>query len=328
MSKKSVLYIIKLIISIGLILFLLFKTDVESLLRAVSQIDISLFIIAVIIGSLTILIRSYKWQLLLDIQGAKLSLRYVVAITYMSLFFNNFAPGSIGGDVFKVHKTMKDSVFKSGAISSIIMERLTGLVMLFFMVLLFGTCDLFMAKPILEQNQFYLLIVYGLGILILAYVLYKVILRIKKLQLASKFPKIVQFIEDFKESINIHRIHKKIVISCLALSFIFFIINTIAMYLFALSANEKVNILQLGFAVPLIAFIALIPISVNGIGLQEGAFFLFFSKVGIKPESALLISFLPRIAILIFSLIGAVIYLFNIRIKKRSKQSSKLGDER
>ena len=317
MPKKSIFLIIKYSVSIGLILFLLLNADVKSLLSAVSQTDIFLFIFAVSIGFLTILIRSYKWQLLLKIQGAGLSLRYIVAVTFMSLFFNNFAPGSLGGDAFRVHKTMNNSNFKLGAVSSIIMERLTGLVMLFFMVLSFGLCNLFMAKPFLTGDQFFLLIIYGIGFLFIAYVLYIVLIRTHKLALLSKFPKIVQLMQDFKQSINVHKNHKKVILSCLGLSFIFFIANTIAMYFFALSANQRINFLQLAFAVPLIAFISLIPISVNGIGLQEGAFFLFFDKIGIDSESALLIALLPRIAMFIFSLVGAIIYFFEIGIDSK-----------
>lgn len=317
MPKNNIFLIIKYSVSIGLILFLFLNADVKSLLSAVRQTDIFLFIFAVSIGILTILIRSYKWQLLLKIQGARLSLGYIVAVTFMSLFFNNFAPGSIGGDAFRVHKTMNNSLFKFGAISSIIMDRLTGLVMLIFMVFSFGLCNLFMAKPILMGDHFFLLLIYGIGLLFLAYVLYIVLIKTQKSALFSKFPKIVHLFHDFKQSINVHKNHKKVILSCLGLSFIFFIANTIAMYFFALSANEKVNFFQLAFAVPLIAFISLIPISVNGIGLQEGAFFLFFDKIGIASEPALLIALLPRFAMFIFSIIGALIYFFGIGIDSR-----------
>lgn len=313
--SNRIVALIKYTVSIGLLLILILNTDVKSLLKAIGQIDGLLFIFAVGIGSITILLRSYKWQLLLKVQEARLPLSKIVAITYMSLFFNNFAPGSIGGDVFKVHKTMHDSALKSGAISSIIMERFTGMVVLFFMVLLFGTWNLFLEKPILTSGQIWTLFFYGTAIFCIAFLCFFLLIKTHKLALFSRFTRIIRFIEDFKQSIAIHQHYKQTIIACLALSFVFFMVNTVAMYYFSISAGQHVDFLQLALAVPLIAFVGLIPVSINGMGIQEGAFFLFFDRIGIAKEPALLIALLPRIAILIFSIIGAIIFFLDVRKK-------------
>jgi hypothetical protein len=59
----------------------------------------------------------------------------------------------------------------------------------------------------------------------------------------------------------------------------------------------------------LASFLILVPISFNGLGLQEGAFMLFFGAVGVEPTQAFVLAIGPRISLLVFSLIGGIVYL-------------------
>jgi len=314
MIKNKVKFLLKLGISTGLIGYLLYKADIRALIDAAGQINLLFFLAALLVSVFAILLRSYKWQLLLNLQGAGISLGHIFAITFMSLFFNNFAPGSIGGDLFRIYKTRNYSVFKSGSVSSIFMDRVTGFLTLFFVVFVFGAIDLFMINPLLSKDQLLMIIIYCFVIVVIILLLYAFLLRSAKVSFLSKFS-INRILEDFKKSINIYREQKKIVFYCLIVSFIFYLSNSLVMYLFGLSADEKIDFLSLAFVVPLITFLAMIPFSANGLGIQEGAYYFFFQRIGINLETSLLIAFLPRIAILGFSLIGGLLYLLQIKLK-------------
>jgi len=315
MMKKKVLFLLKLAISTGLIGYLLIKADIRALFNAASQINPLFFLAALLISILSILIRSYKWQLLLNLQGARVSLGHIVAITYMSLFFSNFAPGAIGGDLFRIYKTRNYPVLKSGSVSSIFVDRATGFITLFFVVFIFGAIDLFMINPLLTREQLFLIILYCMGFVVILILLYILLIRSSKVSFLSKLPAFERVLKDFKQSLDIHKNHKRIVFSCLILSFIFYLSCSLVMYLFSLSASININFLRLAFVVPLITFLAMIPISFNGIGIQEGSYYFFFQKIGVNLESALLIAFLPRITMLVFSLLGGVLYLFQMKLK-------------
>ncbi|MGI9543905.1 MAG: lysylphosphatidylglycerol synthase domain-containing protein [Cyclobacteriaceae bacterium] len=84
--KKKYLLILKLTISIGLILFLMLKIDINSFLSSLWQVNIYMFCIAVVISASTIIIKAYKWQILLKIQGARLSLHTLHALSYKAFF--------------------------------------------------------------------------------------------------------------------------------------------------------------------------------------------------------------------------------------------------
>ncbi|MCK4822914.1 flippase-like domain-containing protein, partial [bacterium] len=60
--------------------------------------------------------------------------------------------------------------------------------------------------------------------------------------------------------------------------------------------------------VPIISVLTMLPISLNGIGIREGAFVFFFTKVGISSAQALSMSILTYTIVLLASLIGGLIY--------------------
>ena len=124
---------------------------------------------------------------------------------------------------------------------------------------------------------------------------------------------------------KVNKSYNKHIILCLFLAFLFQMTRVVSVYFLTLSAGVSASFMQLAFVVPLVTFITMIPISLNGIGIQEGAFFLYFEKIGLDPASALLVSFLPRIMMLIASLLGAGIYMFegirNRNLSKRERDS-------
>lgn len=317
--KQKGLWFLKLFVGISLIVYLIAITDIEGLIAGIKKVRIQ-YLAAGFIFSLTgIVLRSYKWQLLLTIQSANLSILKVTAMNIISVFFNNFAPGSIGGDAYRVYRTHNHSGFKSGALSSVIMDRVTGFIMVLFSVLVFGCINIFKINPIVEKKLFIIVIAYGIGLVIAMCLIYCLFFRIFRLQIFKRFPNILSIVEDFKKSISVHKNHNKILFICLTVSFVFFLSQTVSMYFFAFAAGEKLDFLQLALVVPLVAFIMMIPISVNGIGLQEGAFFWYFTKVGVPSDTAFIIALIPRFSMFLVSIIGAFLYLFEARSKNSQK---------
>jgi hypothetical protein len=66
---------------------------------------------------------------------------------------------------------------------------------------------------------------------------------------------------------------------------------------------------DLAVIVPLSFVIQLVPVSINGFGVREAAFTLYFSRLRLPIESALLVSLVPTALVMLFSLSGAAIYV-------------------
>lgn len=71
--------------------------------------------------------------------------------------------------------------------------------------------------------------------------------------------------------------------------------------------------------VPLLAVVASLPISFNGIGVREGAGILLFGLVGLDRGSAFSLQFTTYLVAFAVSLIGGVVFL--VRIPHRRAES-------
>jgi hypothetical protein len=61
--------------------------------------------------------------------------------------------------------------------------------------------------------------------------------------------------------------------------------------------------------IPLLGIIMVLPVSINGLGIREGAGVLLFTSVGIPAEQALLVEFLTYLVMVTASLAGGVLFL-------------------
>lgn len=319
--KQKSLPILKLTITVGLILVLVSKTDVNALLAGFKRAHVFLFGIAFAVSTLTILIRSYKWQLLLRIQGAELSLARIQSLNYMGLFFNNFFLGSVGGDAFRIYKTIQYPKSKSGAISSVAIEKLTNVITLVGLLGTFGVLNLY-TNTFLITGQIYT--IFTLFLVLVFMICIGMFLFAKRETGLRESSKIGKIKHEILESIAIYN-SCRILITTLVLSFLFYITNIAAMYFYALAGNVEISLMHLCFIVPAVFLAVMIPISVNGIGIQEGAFFGYFSFIGVDSDSALLIAILPRIAMLLLSLVGAVLFSLESIRERQCELAKKIG---
>ena len=110
MLRKKALLLLKIAISMGLIGYLLLKTDINALIRIAGQIKPLFFLFALLVSIFTILIRSYKWQLLLKLQRAKIPLEK----TFINI--ENTANISAGTIPIALDQARKQSRIKEGDI--------------------------------------------------------------------------------------------------------------------------------------------------------------------------------------------------------------------
>jgi hypothetical protein len=86
--------------------------------------------------------------------------------------------------------------------------------------------------------------------------------------------------------------------------------STVAFYLaVAYALHIPIRPWDLAVIVPLSFVIQMAPVSINGFGVREAAFTLYFSRLGLPIESALLVSLVPTALVMLFSLSGAAVYV-------------------
>ena len=77
----------------------------------------------------------------------------------------------------------------------------------------------------------------------------------------------------------------------------------------ARSLNIPITTWDLAVIVPLSIVVQMLPISVNGFGVREATFSLYFTRIGLPIASAVLLSLVAAAVMMLFSLSGAGVYV-------------------
>jgi uncharacterized membrane protein YbhN (UPF0104 family) len=80
-------------------------------------------------------------------------------------------------------------------------------------------------------------------------------------------------------------------------------------YVLSLALGFRVGVLYFFLLVPLITVVTMLPVSLGGVGVQEGTFVYFFSLVGVPLSGALALSLLLRAISIVASLPGGFLSL-------------------
>jgi uncharacterized membrane protein YbhN (UPF0104 family) len=73
--------------------------------------------------------------------------------------------------------------------------------------------------------------------------------------------------------------------------------------------NIELSLLSLIVFLPLITLITMIPVSISGIGIREGAFVFFLGTMGVPLDKAMTLSILWFLSVVVAGLWGLVEYL-------------------
>lgn len=292
-------FLLKLSVSSIAIIYLVLRVDWSAFIDHLQEMK-GIFVIlsfASVIGS--IIVSGYKWFLLCRLHG-NVSFRECFRWYYIGFFFNNFLPGSIGGDVLRIYFASK-KLGAQPAIASVTVERLFAGVSLV-------TCSVTGLMFYNMGNSVLLQISLFIAILVLIYCFI----------FASSFQKLVikllgKKVVPFYETIEMYKKHKGILLKLIVLSFAFQLFYILVSSFLFLAMDVSIPfVAQVGF-ISLISILTMIPISINGLGVREGAYVFLFSTLGVAESVSLAVSLMFFMLVLIGTSIGGIIWLFEKR---------------
>jgi uncharacterized protein (TIRG00374 family) len=226
----------------------------------------------------------------------------------VSIFYNLTLPGSLGGDAVKMYRISQLGEDKGKLIGSVPLERISGLIAL-FPVILIGFAY---SYHILPQWVMSVAIITGVFILIVIFGLTSEIFRKWMIWIVNQPPlgrfNLTVHIRSMIAAIRALR-KPKFIFLTVGYSIIYVIFTLFVNYLYILSIGSEISFLYLAAVIPIQQILKQIPISIGGIGINEGVLIFFLGIVGISPEVAVVVSILDYITQLINSIIGGIIDL-------------------
>lgn len=111
------------------------QVDFAEVGQALQGVDWFWLFVAFVLVNFGLVVRAYRWLQLLQGLGSPIGFGRLVSLYFIGNFFNGFLPTSFGGDVVRVIEVTRD-VPAGAAAGTVIIDRLSGLMMLFLMALL------------------------------------------------------------------------------------------------------------------------------------------------------------------------------------------------
>ena len=297
---------IRPVVSIAL-LILLFSllVDVNDVWTAIMTARPDGIALAIALIILALLVSAIKWGILLRAQVATISLPYLFNTYLVGLFFNNFLPSNVGGDVARIADIAKRTGKAPEATASVIGERLISGLALALTALI----GLLLSPQVSGQ---FAPIVGGL-ILFFVFVMGLFASRRAKRIISTVIrrllgPKWFERIGRVAGSIALAIRNPSTFLWALFWSFAFHITLVLVNYAIFIGLNINLPLISFVLYVPIIAAIQLVPVSVNGFGVREVAYVYFFGTVGVSSSGAAAAALLFGILVMLVSLPGGLIF--------------------
>lgn len=306
------LTIVKLAVAAGLMAFVLSRAGLEALAQTLSQTDWRWVLLAMLSGTLAMVINVGRWKLMLRGQGAHAPMGSLVRFYLIGMFFNNVLPSRVGADVVRAYGASLIATTKTRSAAAVLMDRLVGAVS----VLAIGLAAILLSASALPEVYLQLIALSSVASLVLlGLMLYRndrlAGLRLRVLALSETSIFGLKVRPRFEAALNALRGYSRsrdIVVKGFLVSLVANGISMVNLYLYARAVHADVGLGDVATIAPFILAIGLLPISPNGIGTIEAVMVLLFGALGVDEPLALAIALLRRLTLLALSVVGGVLY--------------------
>ena len=151
-ASRAWLFLLKLVVSIGLVAWIIKDVDFAEVVEVVKHTDITLLIVAFCLFFLGYFLTAIRWRFLMSIHGIKPPLIVLVQSFMVGIFFNNFLPSTIGGDVSRMYDVWRIAKDKTSAVSVVLVDRFMGILAL----ILWATLAVLISAEIRSLPEIYI----------------------------------------------------------------------------------------------------------------------------------------------------------------------------
>jgi len=275
-NRQQVFQLVGTILAIVLLVVLLRENGWDEVIAAFRKVRTTDLLWVALLFAVSRFATVGRWHVLLRSGGIDIHFKDSAALTFTGLFASNFLPSTIGGDVVKLAGAMQMGFDRAVCLASIAADRLIGML------------GMAMVAPVGLAHS------------------WDILRSPASLLSIGLFQRPINF---FKRTLSVFTLWLKKPAS-LAASLFFTWIHMLCLfgsiYIFIDDLGSHISFWLVAGLWSLTYFITLIPISINGYGLQELSFTFFMSNVaGLSPAVSLSVAVLLRAYFILSSLPGA-----------------------
>lgn len=293
--------IFQLLVSVGGFAFIFYKIPLASVVENWNIGMVPWVLATLAAATLIMVIQANRWKGL-SVQGPDIPFKTYYAYTAIGYFFNNLLPTGFGGDAVKSLAFGKKFNQTSQSVSAVFLSRIQGLLAMF--LCFFIALPFAMTK--INVPTIYTLVM--CAVLLICIVIILCCLFSDKIPFPEFITNKISFIPKFQYSLSIYRKHKKQLLLSSLDSLWLQLLSLFTSFAYFKAVGVDINIGILVVFTSITIVVAMLPVSLNGIGVREGVQIALFSGIlGIPADLVLAAGLLGYIPLLFQALQGAVV---------------------
>lgn len=305
--KNVISVIVKIGVSIAILYFLFRNIDLEAFLRTVLAVNPYAVVFVALLFIASQATSAFRWSIILR-KDIDISYFKLLSIYFVGMFFNNFLPTMVGGDLVKGYYLYKHTKKGDVSLASIFMDRYSG----FSALMVITSIALIFGYPLIKGTglPFFFALLIG-GFTLMSLIIWVGPLHKWAMDMLARvhFYGINKKIDTFYRVLMGYKNHKDILWKIFVCS-VFVQVGVMVGYWFlGRGLGMDVPITYFFLFIPLTTAVSMLPISLSGLGIREGAFVFLFTRVGATTEQALTLSLMWFVIQALVSIAGGIEYV-------------------
>lgn len=283
------------LVSLGLLVAVALWVEPGAVMAEVQRFAPGWMALALLISVLQVMLSAWRWQLTAGLIDVPLRYRYALREYYLALLVNQLLPGGVLGDAGRAHRHARQSSSKGSAWRAVVIERASGQLA----IALYTLIALFTSPLWLIALGFSgLMVVAGVAVIVMvAGVTLMVWLRRSAVTLPAWCAALGQ---DMRRGLLQRDVWPRQLISSLAIVLSYGLVMVCA----ARAIGVELATLDILALAPVLLLAMLVPLSIAGWGVREGAAAGIWMFVGLPSAQGVAISLAYGVLVLMASLPG------------------------
>lgn len=303
--RKALSLCIKAAVSGLLLYFALATVNVSTVAARLSRIELPWIALGLLLLLAQNAILSWRWQQIVTRCGADLPPRQAFRFTLIGTFFSQTLPSSVGGDAIRLWLLAKQTNWRVAAYS-VFLDRVVGVVTLAALVVACLPWTLALIRDPVGRAALMLI---GLGFIAAGIVF--VGLSWQRLKFLEHWAPTRHLVAIAGVAVMILRSPRTLAV-VFGLSVMIHLITALTGWCAAHAVGADMPLSYSLFLIPPVMLVTVVPISIAGWGLREGAMVAAFSYAGLPQADGLIISLLFGAAYLVIGVAGGLVWILTV----------------
>jgi uncharacterized protein (TIRG00374 family) len=285
---KKVPRALKIGVACVLLALLALGVDWHSLPGQLARTDWRLATLGLCVTALQMIANASKWSWSLRLHDLRFAWPYLFRSSCIGYFFNNVLPSGIGGDVYRVYRTLTPGVRRSRAVSAVLVERIIG----FGVLLATGAMGAFLLARTSGLARGYLLVAGAVALCLLAFAALVILARMERVRRRVAH---IAWLEPLRDNLKRVLRARPEWLGLVAASCAFHVLAISVVWLAFAAVGSPLSIAAAAVVTAAAGIASVLPVSISGLGVVEGSIVGAAVAAGSDYDAAVLAALVVRL---------------------------------